>query len=79
MLWQRFIEVLHNIPYNAMVKIEQELSNSNTLTEEEILNFCDLHTAVLDDSIDLGGAKPISAGHLVDKHHKRKEYLLLPH
>lgn len=65
-LRQRLIEVLRNIPYNEVVEVEQELINSNALTEEEILEFCDLHTAVLDGSIDLQGAKPIPAGHPVD-------------
>lgn len=65
-LRQRLIELLKNIPYNEVVEVEQELINSNALTEEEILNFCDLHTAVLDGSIDLQGATPIPAGHPVD-------------
>lgn len=65
-LRKQLIEVLRNIPYNDVVEVEQELINSNALTEDEILEFCDLHTAVLDGSIDLGGAKPIPAGHPVD-------------
>ncbi|MEA4905714.1 MAG: DUF438 domain-containing protein, partial [Petrimonas sp.] len=65
-LRQRLIEVLRNIPYNEVVEVEQELINSDALTEEEILDFCDLHTAVLDGSIDLEGAKPVPAGHPVD-------------
>src|SRR5690554_8195211 len=65
-LRRRLIEVLKNIPYNEVVEVEQELINSNALTEEEILNFCDLHTAVLDGSIDLQGAKGVPAGHPVD-------------
>ena len=65
-LRQRLIEVLRNIPYNEVVEVEQELINSNALTEAEILEFCDLHTAVLDGSIDLEGAKAIPAGHPVD-------------
>lgn len=65
-LRQRLIEVLRNIPYNEVVEVEQELINSNALTEEEILEFCDLHTAVLDGSIDLEGAKAIPDGHPVD-------------
>src|SRR5690554_81412 len=40
--------------------------DSNALTAEEILEFCDLHTAVLDGSIDLEGAKEVPAGHPVD-------------
>ncbi len=57
-LRQRLIDALKNIPYNEVVEVEQELINSNALTEAEILDFCDLHTAVLDGSIDLAGAKP---------------------
>ncbi|MDY9917950.1 MAG: DUF438 domain-containing protein [Proteiniphilum sp.] len=65
-LRQRLIEVLKSIPYHEVVEVEQELINSNALTEEEILDFCDLHTAVLDGSIDLQGAKQIPPGHPVD-------------
>ena len=65
-LRQRLIEVLRSIPYNEVVEVEQELINSNALDAEEILAFCDLHTAVLDGSIDLQGAKEIPAGHPVD-------------
>lgn len=62
----RLIEVLSGIPYNEVVEVEQELINAGALTTEEILDFCDLHTAVLDGSIDLEGAKTIPAGHPVD-------------
>lgn len=65
-LRQRLIEVLRSIPYHEVVEVEQELINSNALTEQEILEFCDLHTAVLDGSIDQQGAKQIPAGHPVD-------------
>lgn len=65
-LRQRMIEVLKSIPYHEVVEVEQELINSNALTEQEILEFCDLHTAVLDGSIDQQGAKQIPAGHPVD-------------
>lgn len=65
-LRQRLIEVLKSIPYNEVVEVEQELINSNALSEEEILDFCDLHTAVLDGSIDLQGAKQVPPGHPVD-------------
>lgn len=74
-LRQRLIEVLRNIPYNEVVEVEQELINSDALTEEEILDFCDLHTAVLDGSIDLEGAKPIPAGHPVDTFKKENSAL----
>ena len=62
----RLIEVLSSIPYNEVVEVEEELINSGTLTSEEILDFCDLHTSVLDGSIDLEGAKTIPPGHPVD-------------
>ena len=74
-LRQRLIEVLRHIPYNEVVEVEQELINSDALTEQEILDFCDLHTAVLDGSIDLGGAKPIPAGHPVDTFKKENRVL----
>lgn len=66
LLRQHLISALKNIPYNEVVEVEQELINSNALSEEEILDFCDLHTAVLDGSIDLQGAKEIPVGHPVD-------------
>ena len=62
----RLIEVLSGIPYNEVVEVEQELINAGALTPDEILDFCDLHTAVLDGSIDLEGAKTVPAGHPVD-------------
>lgn len=74
-LRQQLINALQQIPYHEVVEVEQELINSNALTEEEILDFCDLHTAVLDGSIDLQGAAPIPAGHPVDTF--RKENIAL--
>lgn len=65
-LRQRLIEVFKGIPYNEVVEVEQELINSNTLSESEILEFCDLHTAVLDGSIDVEKAQKVPAGHPVD-------------
>ncbi len=74
-LRNQLIEVLRNIPYNEVVEVEQELINTNALSEQEILEFCDLHTAVLDGSIDLHGAKPIPAGHPVDTFKKENEVI----
>ena len=65
-LRKQLIDVLRNIPYHEVVEVEQELISSNSLTEAEILEFCDLHTAVLDGSIDLEDAKPVPPGHPVD-------------
>lgn len=72
---QKLIQVLRNIPYGEVVEVEQELINSNALTEAEILDFCDLHTAVLDGSIDMEGAQDIPAGHPIDTF--KKENLAL--
>ncbi len=64
------IEALTDIPYNEVVEVEQEMINGNLLTEEEILEFCDLHTDILDGKIDVSGAKAIPAGHPVDTFQK---------
>ena len=122
----RLVELLRSIPYNEVVEVEQELITEG-LPEEEVLRFCDIHTAVLDGSIDTSAAKSVPPGHPsdtfkqenraleeyiakakalfdqgnklkqedvndyilklksvfnflsdVDKHYKRKEYLLFP-
>jgi uncharacterized protein len=62
---KRLIELLKNIPYDEVVEVEQELI-SEGLPEEEILQFCDLHSMVLDGHIDQSGAKPVPPGHPVD-------------
>ncbi len=41
LLRRHLISALKNIPYNEVVEVEQELINSNTLSEKEILDFCD--------------------------------------
>lgn len=61
----RLIELLRSVPYNEVVEVEQELI-SEGLPEEEVLRFCDIHTAVLDGSIDVSAAKSVPAGHPVD-------------
>lgn len=62
---KRLVELLRSVPYNEVVEVEQELI-AEGLPEEEVLRFCDIHTAVLDGSIDTSAAKPIPAGHPVD-------------
>ena len=44
--------------------------DDKVLTEEEILQFCDIHTDILDGKIDQTGAKAIPAGHPVDTFQK---------
>lgn len=67
---QELIEALTNIPYNEVVEVEQEMIDDKVLTEEEILQFCDIHTDILDGKIDQTGAKAIPAGHPVDTFQK---------
>jgi DUF438 domain-containing protein len=71
----RLIEVLKGIPYNEVVEVEQELISTGVLSDKEVLEFCDLHSAVLDGSIDLEGAKPIPPGHPVDTFKKENQAL----
>jgi DUF438 domain-containing protein len=61
----RLIELLRKIPYNEVVIVEQELI-AEGLPEEEVLKFCDIHTAVLDGHIDTSGQKEVLPGHPVD-------------
>ena len=61
----RLISLLHSVPYNEVVEVEQELIAAG-LPEEDILRLCDIHTAVLDGSIDTSTAKGVPDGHPVD-------------
>ena len=69
-LREELIGALTDVPYNEVVEVEQEMINGNLLTEEEILEFCDLHTDILDGRIDVSGAKTVPAGHPVDTFQK---------
>lgn len=62
---KRLVGILKSIPYNDIVEVEQQLI-SEGLPEEEVLRFCDIHTAVLDGSIDTSAAKEVPPGHPVD-------------
>lgn len=61
----RLVNLLQNIPYNEVVEVEQELINEG-LPQEDMLRFCDIHTAVLDGHIDISASKTVPAGHPVD-------------
>lgn len=71
---QRLIDLLRNIPYNDVVEVEQQLI-AEGLPEEEILQFCDIHTAILDGSIDTTQQKVAPAGHPVHTFKKENEAL----
>jgi uncharacterized protein len=61
----RIAEVLKNIPYDEVVQVEQELINEG-LPVEEVLKLCDIHTWVLDGSIDTSKQANVEPGHPVD-------------
>lgn len=71
----RLQELLKKIPYDEVVEVEQELINEG-LPQEEVLRLCDVHTSVLEGSIDLEGAKVVPPGHPVDTFRKENEALL---
>lgn len=56
---------LQQIPYREVVEVEQELI-SEGLPENEILQLCDAHSAVLEGNVDLTGVRDIPDGHPVD-------------
>lgn len=63
---ERLVEMLRNVPYGEVVEVEQELISEGSLTEKEVLKFCDLHTEALGGAIDLSGMKIVEPGHPVD-------------
>jgi DUF438 domain-containing protein len=63
---------LSQIPYGEVVEVEQELIYEG-LPEEEILDLCDAHSAVLEGRVDLSALKPVKEGHPVDVFRKENE------
>lgn len=61
----RLVEILKKVPYNEVVEVEQELINEG-LPVEEVLKLCDIHTYVLDGSIDKSAEPEVPSGHPVD-------------
>jgi len=61
----RLKAILPSIPYNDVVEVEQQLI-AEGVPVEDILQLCDVHTQVMEGSIDLSMAKVIPQGHPVD-------------
>jgi DUF438 domain-containing protein len=61
----RLKAILPSIPYNDVVEVEQQLI-AEGVPVEDILKLCDVHTQVLEGSIDMSTAKVIPQGHPVD-------------
>ena len=70
----RLEALLGGIPYGEVVEVEQELIREG-ISQEEIQEFCDIHTAVLDGHLDHSMAKLVPPGHPVDTFKKENEAL----
>ncbi len=70
----RLEEFLVGIPYGEVVEVEQELIREG-ISQQEIQNFCDIHSAMLDGHIDHSMAKLVPPGHPVDTFKKENEAL----
>ncbi len=57
--------LLGEVPYHEVVAVEQELIAEGMPTQE-VLSFCDLHSAALKGKIDQKGSKTPPPGHPVD-------------
>ncbi len=73
----QLIKLLGQVPYNAVVEVEQELI-SEGLPQEEVLKLCDIHSAALDGVLDHTEAKtapPAHPGHTFKEENRalRKE------
>ncbi len=70
----QLMHLLGKIPYGDVVEVEQELI-AEGLPQEEILELCDIHSAVLKGSLDQTGAKIVPPGHPVDTFKKENHAL----
>lgn len=61
---KQLADLLGKIPYDDVVKVEQELI-SEGLPQEKILKLCDLHSAVLKGHLDHSTARQAETGHPV--------------
>ncbi len=64
MVKRQLADLLGKIPYDDVVKVEQELI-SEGLPQEEVLKLCDLHSAVLKGNLDHSTARQAETGHPV--------------
>jgi hypothetical protein len=61
---KQLIHLLGKVPYDDVVKVEQELI-SEGMPPGEILKLCDIHTKALEGAIDQAGSKEAPSGHPV--------------
>ncbi len=79
----QLIRLLGKVPYNDVVKVEQELIDEG-LPQEEVLKLCDIHTMALDGILDHTEEKTAPPGHPVhtfkeENRALRKEIQTLEH
>jgi uncharacterized protein len=72
---QELIGLLKGIPYGEVVEVEQQLLDEGTLSQDEVLKFCDIHTLALEGHIDLSALKIVPPGHPVDTFKKENREL----
>ena len=65
-LKQQLSALLHAIPYQEVVAVEEELIARGPLTTNEIQLFCDHHSQILEGAIDISSAKSVPSGHPID-------------
>jgi hypothetical protein len=61
---RQLVRVLGQVPYGLVVEVEQELIEEG-MPPEEVTRLCHLHSAALEGSIDLSGARFAPPGHPV--------------
>ncbi len=71
----QLVSLLKRIPYGEVVEVEQLLIAEGTISDEEVLKFCDIHTQALEGHIDLSGMKIVPPGHPVDTFKKENREL----
>ncbi len=72
----RLVNLMSKIPYGEVVEVEQQLISEGSLTDKEVLKFCDLHTQALEGHIDLSGMLIVPPGHPVDTFKRENKELL---
>ncbi len=71
---RQLARMLGQVPYGLVVEVEQELIEDG-LPPEEVTRLCHLHSAALEGSIDLSGARAAPPGHPAHTFHLENEAL----
>ena len=63
---KELVKLMKMVPYGEVVEVEQELISEGALSDEDVLQFCDIHTEALDGHIDISSMKIAPPGHPID-------------